>query len=90
MEATKTALRPEDFEIIENRAPQGDQLVREPVTYWKDAWRRLKKNKIAMGSLFVLLLFLIMVIIGPYIRGYDYITSVPQYKNADMSSQFWP
>ena len=65
MEATKTALRPEDFEIIENRAPQGDQLVREPVTDWKDAWRRLKKNKIAMGSLFVLFLFLIMVIIGP-------------------------
>ena len=81
MEATKTALRPEDFEIIQNRKSQGDQLVREPVTYWKDAWRRLRKNKIAMGSLFVLFLFLIMVIIGPYIRGYDYITSAPQYKS---------
>ena len=32
MEATKTALRPEDFEIIQNRKSQGDQLVREPVT----------------------------------------------------------
>ena len=70
-------------------AAQSDQLVREPVTYWKDAWRRLKKNKVAMGSLFVLFLFLIMVIIGPYIRGYDYITSAPQYKNAGMSAQFW-
>ena len=89
MEATKTTLRPEDFEIIENREAKSDQLVREPVTYWKDAWRRLKKNKIAMGSLFVLFLFLIMVIIGPYIRGYDYVTSVPQYKNAGMSAQFW-
>ena len=44
MEATKTALRPEDFEIIQNRKSQGDQLVREPVTYWKDAWRRLRKK----------------------------------------------
>ena len=63
--------------------------MREPVTYWKDAWRRLRKNKIAMGSLVVLILFLIMVIIGPYIRGYDYITSAPKYKNAGMSAQFW-
>ena len=44
MEATKATLRPEDFEIIQNRKSQGDQLVREPVTYWKDAWRRLKKH----------------------------------------------
>ena len=51
MEETKTNLRPEDFEILQARAGQGDQLVREPVTYWKDAWRRLRKNKIAMGSL---------------------------------------
>ena len=32
MEATKNALRPEDFEILQNRTAQSDQLVREPVT----------------------------------------------------------
>ena len=31
MEETKTNLRPEDFEILQARAGQGDQLVREPV-----------------------------------------------------------
>lgn len=79
MEETKTNLRPgRTLRSCRPGPGQGDQLVREPVTYWKDAWRRLRKNKIAMGSLVVLILFLIMVIIGPYIRGYDYITSGTQ------------
>jgi oligopeptide transport system permease protein len=78
-----------DFAPLEHTGGQADQLVREPVTYWQDAWRRLKKNKVAMASLVVLGLFLIMVIIGPYIRGYDYITTAPEYKNADPSAQFW-
>ncbi|MCD8322967.1 MAG: ABC transporter permease [Oscillospiraceae bacterium] len=82
-------LTQEDFVIIQDRHAQTDLIVREPVTYWKDVWRRLRQNKIAMGALVVLGLLLIMVIIGPYIRGYDYITAAPQYKNAGISSQFW-
>ncbi|MBR1780616.1 MAG: ABC transporter permease [Oscillospiraceae bacterium] len=86
---TAEALRPEDFVILRERSAPSDLLVREPVGYWKDAWRRLRRNKVAMTSLVVLGLFLIMIIIGPYLRGYDYITAAPQYKNADMSAQFW-
>ena len=87
--AVASNLTPEDFIIIQKDEKQADRLVREPVTYWKDAWRRLRKNRVAMTSLFVLLVFLLAVLIGPNIRGYDYITSVPKYKNADMSAQFW-
>jgi oligopeptide transport system permease protein len=86
---TNAPLTAEDFVIIQDRPAQADLLVREPITYWKDVWRRLKRNKVAMTSLFVLFLFLIMIVIGPYIRGYDYITAAPEYKNADMSAQFW-
>lgn len=82
-------LTPEDFIFIQKDEKQADRLVREPVTYWKDAWRRLRKNRVAMTSLFVLFVFLLAVLIGPNLRGYDYITSVPKYKNADMSAQFW-
>ncbi len=87
--AAGSSLTPEDFLIIQKDSKQADRLVREPVTYWKDAWRRLRKNRVAMTSLLVLFVFLVAVIVGPDLRGYDYITSAPQYKNADMSAQFW-
>ena len=79
----------QDFEIIGPDLEENSRIVREPVTYWKDAWRRLRKNKISMFSMFVLILFLVMVVIGPYIRGYDYLANAPKFKNADISSQFW-
>ena len=37
MEETKTNLRPEDFEILQARAGQGDQLVRERLQEALDA-----------------------------------------------------
>ena len=89
MKELNKSYRPEDFVIRPHDAARTETLAREPVGYWQDAWRRLRKNRIAMTSLGVLALFLVMVIIGPYIRGYDYITAAPQYKNADMSAQFW-
>ncbi len=50
------------------------RIDRPTISYWQDAWRRLKKNPVAMASLVVLGLILIMVIVGPYIRGYDFVS----------------
>lgn len=87
--STGAELNPEDFIITGADPAHADELVSEPIGYWKDVWRRLKQNKVAMTALAVLILLVIMVIIGPYIRGYDYITVNAQYKNADPSAMFW-
>jgi oligopeptide transport system permease protein len=42
------------------------------MTYWQDAWRRLKMNKLAMLSLIILCLVSIMVLVGPYMTKYNY------------------
>lgn len=68
---------------------KSDAIVRPTVTYWQDAWRRLKKNPIAMVSLVALIIFTIMIIVGPYIRGYDLVTIVPTKKNLGPCSEFW-
>lgn len=86
---SRPELTQEDFIPLGDQAGQQDLLVREPITYWKDVWRRLKKNKVAMTAMVVLIIIIIMVIIGPYIRGYDYITANPEYKNADPCAMFW-
>ena len=51
-----------------------DDLIKltENTSYWKDAWRRLKQNKIAMVALVVIIAFLLFAFIGPYLSPYTY------------------
>lgn len=38
----------------------------------QDAWRRLRKNPIAMASIVVLVLMVVLVIFGPLLCGWEY------------------
>ncbi|MEO3944171.1 ABC transporter permease [Gorillibacterium sp. CAU 1737] len=74
---------------VDSVAQQSDQLVREPISYWQDAWRRLRRNPVAMASLVVLFLILCFALFGPMIRGADYITIAAKYKNTKPNGTFW-
>ena len=50
-------LTPEDFRILGINDSKDESLARPRVGYWKDAWRRLKENKIAVMALFLLIIF---------------------------------
>ena len=45
-ELTKEKFRPVDRSRFDS-----DAIVRPTVTYWQDAWRRLRKNPIAVFSM---------------------------------------
>lgn len=77
------------FEAVDRSTLDSESIVRPNITYWQDAWRRLKKNPIAMISLVVLILLIIMCVIGPYIRGYDFIKINSQDKNISPCSKYW-
>lgn len=77
------------FEIIGTDSLQDEAIKRPNITYWQDALRRLRKNYLAMASLFFLIFVIIMVIVGPYIAGKDFITIVGENKNLTPSSEFW-
>ena len=49
-----------------------EQIVRPSMSYWQDAWRRLKKNKMAITSLAIIAFLIVMAIIGPMIRPFSY------------------
>ena len=59
----------EQFKVVGKNTKTMESISRPNIGYWQDAWRQLKKNPVAMASLVVLGLILIMVIVGPYIRG---------------------
>ncbi len=52
--------------------PSQQEIVRPSITYWQDAWRRLKINPVAMVSLLFIILLLVVAIIGPYFSAYSY------------------
>ena len=45
---------------------------RESVSYWKDAWRRLRRNKVAMVAMIIVILIGIFAFVGPMIVPYTY------------------
>lgn len=65
------ALSPDLFKPINKDEVQPDE-GRPIITYWQDAWRRLKKNPLAMASLVFIALLVIFAIIGPYFSPYSY------------------
>ena len=46
--------------------------MRESTTYWKDAMRRFRKNKVAVTCAFVILFVLLFAWIGPFLMPYTY------------------
>lgn len=84
-----TQLTEKSFQKVEEGRFDRDIINRPTITYWGDAWRRLKKNPVAMFALVLLVLSIIMVIIGPYIRGLDFVTINSKAKNIKPGSEFW-
>ncbi len=82
-------IKREDFVMIDRSGMDADKIVRPTITYWQDAWRRLRKNPIAMTSLGVLFILVVMVIIGPYISPHDYTYIEPTLKNTAPNSTYW-
>lgn len=58
--------------IIDDKVECQYEIQRKSLSYWKDVWRRLKKNKLAIISLFILGLIIIMAAIGPKLQPYDF------------------
>ncbi|GGH88743.1 oligopeptide transport system permease protein [Pullulanibacillus pueri] len=58
------------FAPAEIDASQSEEIRRETVSYWKDAFRRLRKNKGAIAGAIIIFIIIIMAIIGPYFNKY--------------------
>lgn len=64
---TNMKLDPSDFTHVGKNLKAAGEIKRPSLSYWKDAFRRLKNNKVAMVSFFVLVVLIIMSCIGPII-----------------------
>jgi len=63
-------LRPADFEPLSAQA-SAPMLVRPSRSYWQDAWGRLKSNKRALVSLYLIIGLLLFTFVGPLVWRVD-------------------
>ncbi|GAA3098845.1 ABC transporter permease [Rhizobium viscosum] len=59
-----------------------DTAEEPPVNLWRDAWHRLKRNKLAIFGLIVIVILAFTAIFGPYLTPYDYLSQDLASRNA--------
>lgn len=74
-------LNPDDFLPATNEEKESLVVMRESVSFWKDGFRRLRKNKVAMVSLVVIILIMILSFIVPSFYPYSYKTQIKGANN---------
>jgi oligopeptide transport system permease protein len=70
-----------DFSPLET-GESAQQLSRPSLSYWQDAWLRLKANRRALVSLFLVIALLLFTLVGPWLWRED-----PAVQDLDQISQ---
>jgi len=64
------AFLPNDFDTASDADRQDFIAMRPQMGYWQDAWRRLRRNRVAMAAVAVLLAVVLFAFVGPYFVPY--------------------
>jgi len=77
------------FKVVGKNTEKMESISRPSLTYWKDAWRRMKGNRVAFFSLILIILYIILALVGPYMNEFDYTsTNVDKMNYFVTSPQF--
>ena len=68
----------EKFAPVPKDIVSAQKILRPSLSYWQDAWRRLKLNKTAMFSMYFVVFMAIVAIVGPML--------FPDYRTKDRKS----
>src|SRR5690242_15768250 len=60
------------FKIVGYSNADMEAMVRPNISYWADAWRRLKKNKVAIASMIILIIIIFLCLVGPYLTPFKF------------------
>ena len=82
-------LTPDLFEKVESNFKDAEAIKRPSLTYWKDVWRRLKENKLAMLGLGIIVILILMAILAPIFSQYSYDAQSLKGRNLHPSSTHW-
>lgn len=85
----ESSMSQELFTRVGQDTKEAEIIARPSTTYWQDVWRRLRANKVAMGSLCLIGILVIFAIIGPHLNSFTYSDQVLTSKNLPPGGQYW-
>lgn len=87
----KHVFLPEDFVPYGAPVGEGEVLAGQPLTYLQDAWRRFRKNKVALGAAVLLLIIVLFTIVTPWLSPYEFTAQnlKSDCRNQPPSAEHW-
>ena len=61
----------DSFERITIDSSHAEKISKPSLSFWQDAWLRIRKNKAAIVSMFILIFILFMAFAGPFMVDHD-------------------
>jgi oligopeptide transport system permease protein len=88
MEQQTVALE-NDFEVVGRQLEEMESISRPSLSYWQDAWRRIKKNKVAFFSMLLIAFYILLAIFVPIFSPWNFAEQNADDMNAGFSAAHW-
>ena len=89
MASTTRVLKPEEAARVDRGRFDSEKINRPTITFWQGAWRRLKKNPIAVSAMILLGVLAVFILLGPLVSGENYLDINLVLKNAKPNGANW-
>ena len=84
-----TELTRDLFTFVEQDDAGAEKMYAPSISYWQDAWRRLKQNRVAMASLLFILVLTAFAIVAPMISSSTHSAVDFGVMNQGPSAEHW-
>lgn len=75
----------DDFDPASDEERESFIEIKKSMSYWQDAWRRLKRNRVAMVSLYIIIAIILFAFFGPVFSDYHYSDQIRGSENISPS-----
>ncbi|WMJ88177.1 ABC transporter permease [Anaerocolumna sp. MB42-C2] len=89
MNTDEIKITPDKFKTVGKNIEQMESISRPNLSYWQDAWRRIKKNRVAFFSLMLMIFYILFAIFAPIFSPYDFAKQDASSINAPFSLKHW-
>ncbi|GAA0315973.1 oligopeptide ABC transporter permease OppC [Bacillus carboniphilus] len=86
---TEPKMNPNPFDIVGAKSSDAEKISKPSLSFWKDAFVRFRKNKLAMLGIIMLILLIFMALFGEAISGHDTEKTDLLNTNKPPSSEHW-
>ncbi|QTX32656.1 ABC transporter permease [Aminithiophilus ramosus] len=82
-------LSPDLFEPASAPPDEREAISRPSLTFWQDAWRKLRKNRVATASMAVIVACILLAAVGPLLVPYSYSATDASAIDAPPDGSHW-